>query len=82
MRRMRNNNLEIRIAGSSCRPQQFSVVYTFVNHRKNPPFEYSDVISIVYLFLNNISSSKRPFAAKFLGKPAWETERNKLCLGL
>ena len=47
MRRMRNNNLGIRIAGSSCRPQQSFVVYTFVDHRKNPPFEYSDVISLV-----------------------------------
>ena len=25
LRRMRNNNLEIRIAGSSCRPQLFSL---------------------------------------------------------
>ena len=47
MWRMRNNNLKIRIAGSSFRPQQFSVVYTFVDHRNNPPFEYSDVISLV-----------------------------------
>ena len=47
MRRMRNNNLKIRIAGSSFRPQQFSVVYTFVDHSNNPPFEYSDVISLV-----------------------------------
>ena len=47
MRRLRNNNLEIRISGSSCRQQQSSVVYTFVNHRNNAPFEYSDVISLV-----------------------------------
>ena len=47
MRRMRNNNQKVRIAGSSFRPQQFSVVYTFVDHRNNPPFEYSDVIYLV-----------------------------------
>ena len=26
MRRMRNNNLEISIVGSSCRPQQFTIL--------------------------------------------------------
>ena len=26
MRRMRNNNLEIRIVGPSCRPQQFTII--------------------------------------------------------
>ena len=34
MRRMRNNNLEIRIAGSSCRPQQLLAIIVKFEFKK------------------------------------------------
>ena len=58
MRRMRNNNLEIRIAGSSCRPQLTMNLLNLLFVRRKIAFKYDLMRSITRLYTSPAATFK------------------------